>query len=274
MTFTEHLRCPNCAKVGRVDFSPDLFDIRQAGCDFCGHKIPVRHGIPDFAEHIPLADSGCNPAQRVMNSRLFALIYETPIWRPLHTWLGSGISVAKEVQEVLQLAESDSVHRVADLACGTGHYSRAFALKLPEAEIYGLDISLSMLSQGRKIAKTRAMDNIMFIRGDIYSLPFDDGSLDQVNCGGALHLFPDLKPIWQEVARVLRPGGVFTAMTLTYGAGLVKRLQERMVRRAKATFFEPNKLAADLREARFPFFTHKRYRVSLIFCARKKRRTL
>ncbi len=269
MVNAEQLRCPNCGEAGGVTFSPALHDIKEASCDSCNYNLSVHNGIPDFAEHIALDDPELNRPQRIMNSRLFASIYETPLWRPLHTRIGSGISMDQEVQEVLRMAESDSVRTVGDLACGTGHYARAFARKLPEGQIYGLDISLSMLSQGHKIALRKGMPNILFLRGDIHLLPFDDESLDQVNCGGALHLFPNLRPIWKEIARVLSPGGVFTAMTLAYGGGLIGRIQQRMVRRSKATFFDPDQLAADLREAGFPVFKYMKHRVSLIFCAAK-----
>jgi len=243
--------------------------IRQARCDFCDHKLPVHSGIPDFAEHVALADPKLNPAQKAMNSRLFASIYETPIWRPLHTWIGSGLSMKKEVEELLQLSCMGPKNMIADLACGTGHYARALARKAPEAIIYGLDISLGMLVQGVRMAKRRGLTSILFLRGDIHLLPFEDESLDLVNCGGALHLFSNLTPIWKEVERVLKPGGVFTAMTLTFAGGVIGKIQQRMVDRGQATFFDISKLAADLKVVGFSNFNYRKHRISLIFCATK-----
>lgn len=238
-------------------------------CGLCGHILTMHDGIPDLAEHLLLDDPGLSPSQKVMNSRFFASIYESPIWRPLHTLIGSGISMEKEVKEVLEMSGTSPINFMADLACGTGHYARAFARMSPEAHIYGMDISPSMLTQGRKLARRQGLTTIMFLRGDINSLPFDDNSLDRVNCGGALHLFNDLATIWQEISRVLKPGGVFTAMTLSITCGTIRRLQQWLVDHGRATFFHPHQLATSLRTVGFSSFKHMQHGVSLLFCAVK-----
>jgi SAM-dependent methyltransferase len=267
MNHAEHLRCVKCYKSGGLKFYPDSFDILQAHCNFCGHKLPVHQGIPDFAEHIEIDDPKFTRSQRIMNSRLFGYVYESPIWRPLHTWIGSGISMAKEVEQVLQMSGAGKTEMLLDMACGTGHYARSFARRLPEAKVYGLDISLGMLTQGHKIAQKRGLSTVMFIRGDIHSLPFSDRSVDQVNCGGALHLFPTVAPILNEVARVLRPGGIFTAMTLTFARGLINKLQMRLNAGGRATFFVPDQLLADLKAVGFTSFSYRQHRVTLLFSA-------
>lgn len=83
-----------------------------------------------------------------------------------------------------------SAHVLVDLACYTGFYTRAFAHKWPEALVYGLDISLSMLEQARKVARRKGLKSIVFLRGDLYRLPFNDESIDYVNCGGRFTYFP------------------------------------------------------------------------------------
>ncbi len=264
-----HLCCPNCTRVGKIVFFPDLWNVQLATCGFCGYKLRVHSGIPDFAEHLPLADPKLKPAQKLMHSRFFASIYETPIWRPLHTRIGSGISMEQEVQEVLAASGTVSARAVADLACGTGHYARAFAQKLPEARVYGLDISLNMLVKGGKLAQRERLTNIVFLRGDIHRLPFDDKSVENVNCGGALHLFPDVRPIWREVSRVLKPGGVFTGMTIASVSGIIGRMQRWVVGRGRATFFHPDQLGADLSAVGLYSYMYRQHRVLLLFRAAK-----
>jgi SAM-dependent methyltransferase len=261
----EHLSCPKCAAAGRLLFTSDPPVLRSVVCGACGYELPVYDGIADFAEHIGLADPELSPAQKVMNSRLFAFFYETPVWRPLHTFLGSGISMNREVREILEMGMKGSEGVVADLACGTGHYARAFARRLPKAPVYGLDISPGMLQQGLKIASAEELDNITFLRGDIYRLPFPDSSVQNVNCCGALHLFSDVKPIWGEIARVLKPGGVFTAMTLARSKGIVRKLQIRAEERDRASFFAPEELCSDLSASGLSSFNCVRHRLSLLF---------
>ena len=125
---------------------------------------------------------------------------------------------------------------ILDLACGTGHYARAFANVNPKAVVYGVDISLSMLTHARMLARQKSLKQIVFLRGDIYRLPFDDQCVDWVHCGGALHLFADLRPIWTEIARVIKPGGVFTVMTIALARGLIGKLQQRIMKQGHAIF--------------------------------------
>jgi SAM-dependent methyltransferase len=269
MGYDAYLRCPKCCEVGGITFHPDLWDIQEATCGLCYHEFRVYGGIPDFAENVALIDPHLSPAQKLMNSRYFASLYESPIWRPLHTYIGSGISMSQEVQEVLEISGANQAHLVVDLACGTGHYARAFAEALPEAKVYGLDISLSMLTQARKLAQQKGLKRVMFFRGDVHLLPFDDQSVDWVHCGGALHLFPDLKPVWREIARVMKAGGIFTAMTIAFVSGLIRKVQQRIMERGRATFFQPDKLAADLNAAGLSSFLYRRHRVTLLFSAVK-----
>ena len=268
----KELLCPSCRRGGSISMRALPGDQISQGmsCANCGYQIPAIEGVPNFAEHLPWRDPGLGRAQKVMNSRFFARLYETPFWRRFHTRIGSGISLKKEIELVLDLAGTGRPEAVADLACGTGLYARALARQFPLANHYGLDISVSMLVEGQRLARRDGIESILFLRGDLNRLPFGDASLDRVNCGGALHLFLDLFPIWGEIARVLKPGGIFTAMTLTLGKGPVRRLQGRIMRKSLGTFFEPEELSRDLDAAGLSLFRCQKHRLSLLFAAVKK----
>jgi ubiquinone/menaquinone biosynthesis C-methylase UbiE len=49
-------------------------------------------------------------------------------------------------------------------------------------------------------------------QGDAESLPFEDNSFDVVYSNGVLHHVPDIQKAFQEVFRVLRPGGEFVVL--------------------------------------------------------------
>jgi demethylmenaquinone methyltransferase/2-methoxy-6-polyprenyl-1,4-benzoquinol methylase len=87
--------------------------------------------------------------------------------------------------------------RVLDLACGTGDLCR----ELPRASLtpIGVDFSLGMLGRARTDAP--------LVQGDALRLPFPDHSVDGVTCGFALRNFADLGAFFDEIGRVLRPGG-------------------------------------------------------------------
>jgi ubiquinone/menaquinone biosynthesis methyltransferase len=95
--------------------------------------------------------------------------------------------------------------KALDLACGTGDI--AFSLAARGAFVIGLDITLRMLELAR--AKRRAAE---FIAGDMLALPFVSQSFDIVTTGYGLRNVPDICMALSEIARVLKPGGVFLSL--------------------------------------------------------------
>lgn len=97
--------------------------------------------------------------------------------------------------------------RVLDLACGAGYLVRA-VIEAKRAHVVGLDLTFPELA----IARNRAPAS-MVSQGRAQQLPFRDGSFDCVLCHMALMLFDDVDGVLDEVTRVLRPGGLFAAVT-------------------------------------------------------------
>ncbi|MEQ9259293.1 MAG: methyltransferase domain-containing protein [Roseovarius sp.] len=94
---------------------------------------------------------------------------------------------------------------VLDLCCGQGNV--AAAASAAGCCVTGLDFSAQMLA----IARERVPE-VEFVEGDAQALPFEDKSFEAVTCGFGLMHVPDQEKALREIARVLRPGGVF-AMT-------------------------------------------------------------
>lgn len=261
------LMCPSCHAAGALAFEPDLLRPRRVDCAACGRGIHVRDFIPDLAPHLPEAPGG--PAQRLMNSRPFAWMYETPLWRPFLAELSSGLPAEREEAEVLAASEDAPDGPILDVAAGTGHYARAFAVGRPGRTIWALDVSPGMLRLAHDRARGAQLSHVVVARGDIYHLPLADASVAVVNCGGALHLFTDLEPIWREIYRVLKPGGIFTAFTIGLAPGPLRRLQHGMMAQGRATFFDAAALGGALGAAGFTRYTFRQSRVSLVFSARR-----
>lgn len=106
---------------------------------------------------------------------------------------------------------------VLELAVGTGIV--AAELTALGHHVLGIDISGGMLDR----AQSRLHGRV--IRADAQSLPLRTASLDAVTAIWLLHLLTDANPLLTEVARVLRPGGLFittvdksAATRLTTGA--------------------------------------------------------
>jgi demethylmenaquinone methyltransferase / 2-methoxy-6-polyprenyl-1,4-benzoquinol methylase len=87
--------------------------------------------------------------------------------------------------------------QVLDLAAGTGDFCRD--LQKVGITAIGMDLSFGMLSH----AKTTAP----LVQADALRLPVVSGSVDGVTCGFALRNFVDLGEFFDELGRVVRPGG-------------------------------------------------------------------
>jgi len=94
-----------------------------------------------------------------------------------------------------------------DLGCGTG----AVTVQLVERGFttYAVDVSSSMIAVAkRKVARTGRGELATFHVSDAGSLPFPDGQFDLVTCQRVLHHIPDIRPVFAEIERVLKPGGL------------------------------------------------------------------
>ncbi|MEL6983827.1 MAG: ubiquinone/menaquinone biosynthesis methyltransferase [Actinomycetota bacterium] len=86
---------------------------------------------------------------------------------------------------------------VLDLACGTGDFAVDLADKGHRP--VGIDLSFGMLASARTDAP--------LVQGDLLQLPIAEGSVDAAVCGFALRNLVELQPFFEELARVVRPGG-------------------------------------------------------------------
>lgn len=86
---------------------------------------------------------------------------------------------------------------VLDIAAGTGDFTRELTKQGHKA--VATDLSFGMLDAGRKMPDR--------VQADASELPFRSTSFDGVTCGYALRNFTDLAGTFDEMARVLRPGG-------------------------------------------------------------------
>lgn len=99
--------------------------------------------------------------------------------------------------------------RTLCLASGGGQQSPIMAAA--GARVYVLDNSPEQLAQDRLVAERDGLE-ITCMEGDMRDLsPFADESIDFVVHPVSNIFVPEVLPIWQEVARVLRPGGSLIA---------------------------------------------------------------
>lgn len=93
--------------------------------------------------------------------------------------------------------------RALDLACGTGLILERLSRVLGASGVVGVDINRTML-----LASTRAGQSHRVLQANAEELPLADETFDLVTAGYLLK-YVRLERFFQEVARVLRPGGRF-----------------------------------------------------------------
>jgi ubiquinone/menaquinone biosynthesis C-methylase UbiE len=95
--------------------------------------------------------------------------------------------------------------KVLDLCCGSGQTTQ-FLVQYSQ-DVTGLDASPLSLQRARK-----NVPSANYVEAFAESMPFGDGHFDLVHTSVAMHEMKpaQLRQIFQEVYRVLKPGGAFT----------------------------------------------------------------
>lgn len=120
--------------------------------------------------------------------------------------------------------------RVLDVCCGTGDLTFMASQAVgPQGEVVGLDFSRGMLEVARrKSARLNgamtAQAPIRWVEGDALDLPFPDGSFDRVITGFGMRNVADVGRAFQEMTRVLRPGGELICLELSHPPSRLLRI--------------------------------------------------
>jgi SAM-dependent methyltransferase len=108
--------------------------------------------------------------------------------------------------------------RVVDIGSGAGFDAFVAARYVgPTGQVTGVDMTAEMLTKARDNAAMLGASNAEFRKGFAESLPVADESSDVVISNGVFNLCPDKRKVFDEVFRVLRPGGVLQFADIANG---------------------------------------------------------
>jgi 2-polyprenyl-6-hydroxyphenyl methylase/3-demethylubiquinone-9 3-methyltransferase len=112
------------------------------------------------------------------------------------------------ILKTLSLNKSDTgaPRRILDIGCGAGFLSNALAAQDPRLEVEGIDLSADSLSVARSRDSTR---RVKYAQMDASALQFADHSFDVVCAMDFLEHVDEPGRVIGEIARILRPGGMF-----------------------------------------------------------------
>jgi arsenite methyltransferase len=98
--------------------------------------------------------------------------------------------------------------RVVDAGSGAGFDSLVAARYVgATGRVVGVDMTAEMLDKARATVTAMRMENVEFREGLLEAMPVDDGWADVVISNGVFNLCADKRSVFDEVMRVLRPGG-------------------------------------------------------------------
>ena len=123
-----------------------------------------------------------------------------------------GHDATKRLCTMMQISRG---HRVLDLACGQGRTSM-FLHKTYGCDVTGIDKSEELIAKAKQALPAALAPSVRFETGDALHLPFPDASFDRVIAQDFFILIDDMDQALAEIHRVLKPGGVFVAIELSW----------------------------------------------------------
>jgi ubiquinone/menaquinone biosynthesis C-methylase UbiE len=114
--------------------------------------------------------------------------------------------IIKWIKGVTRIA---SQARILEIGCGRGAGARLIQEEFHPATLHAFDLDQRMIRLAGRYLKAKSKDKICLYVGDATTLPYRDGVLDAVFGFGVLHHVPDWQQGLREIARVLKPGGIY-----------------------------------------------------------------
>ena len=118
-----------------------------------------------------------------------------------------------ETDAVVRLAGFGEGDRLLDVGCGPGFLSLDLAERVgPTGSVLAVDRSERFIRHLRREAEARRLDAIRAEVADARDVDLEEASFDGAICRWVLMFVPEPERVVANVARALRPGGVFAVM--------------------------------------------------------------
>ena len=122
------------------------------------------------------------------------------------------------VANPFELGDIRPGERVVDVGSGAGFDSLLAAKATgPSGQVIGVDMTPEMLAKSTDTARRLGFVNVEFREGLAEELPVEDDWADVVISNGVFNLCPDKQVVFEEVLRVLRPGGTLQFADIANG---------------------------------------------------------
>ncbi len=104
----------------------------------------------------------------------------------------------------LELRPGDTV---ADVGAGSGYFTFRMAEKVPEGRVIAVDIQEAMLNFIGLRAKSKGVENVETLKGEVDDTRLPEGEVDVVLMVDAYHEFSHPREMMESIVEGLKPGG-------------------------------------------------------------------
>jgi ubiquinone/menaquinone biosynthesis C-methylase UbiE len=105
---------------------------------------------------------------------------------------------------IVEAVQVPSSGRLLEVGCGSGRQLKVVHERAPDVELYGLDLSGAAIRNAKRNLEGLGAD---LRQGSIERTNYDDGYFDLVTCFSSMSYWNDLVHCFDEIHRILRPGG-------------------------------------------------------------------
>ncbi len=211
---TEPVRCPVCGDTSRYDFSGRdlMFDRHQRfdyqRCDDCGTVF--QHPMPDMATiatFYPTSYRVYDEQARTGRTGVLrrAILRRTRGYRHLPvSWPAGLLAAGVAPFRPSNTPEFVPGGRLLDVGCGNGRYLST--MRSLGWQVQGVELS----DEGVRVCR---LADLPVHHGDLASASFPDAAFDLVTVRHVIEHIPTPHAFMQELARVLKPGGLLVVET-------------------------------------------------------------
>jgi len=116
---------------------------------------------------------------------------------------------------------------VVDLGSGAGNDCFIARNETGETgKVIGIDFTPAMIDKARANAEKLGLNNVEFRQGDIEKMPITSNVADVIVSNCVLNLVPNKYGVFQEIYRVLKPGGHFSISDVVLEGNLPGNIQQ------------------------------------------------
>ncbi|MHA2384847.1 MAG: class I SAM-dependent methyltransferase [Candidatus Thorarchaeota archaeon] len=199
------IRCPKCHKGLLIteNESDDEIEKTTLACEK-GHTWAVKDGIPSLV--FPALTK--EDAKWIAEYDEMAENYDELV-KQYDEFLG--VEVMKEREKLVQFIPIEGPVKILDVSVGTAAnfvalHSVFNGKQMRRFNLHGLDLSRGMLGVSKRKMNALGLE-VSLIHGSVFNIPYKDKSFDIVNHSGGINTFSDIPKAFNEMLRVVAPGG-------------------------------------------------------------------